>query len=156
MNWSSRAVVRQGVAALLVSGLVGCGGDAGYHVSGTVTFDGKPIPAGKIYFTPDNSKGNSGATGYATIENGAYNTSAEGGKPIVGGPTIVGIEGADPSVETDQNSADTSGEVTIKSLFPYYTTTAELPEEDVVQDFDVPAEAAAKRIRPEGPAMGGP
>lgn len=157
MDFSAKNMLSGTGAAFVAIGLLsGCGGDSGYDVAGNVTFDGKPIPAGKIYFMPDGSKGNSGATGYAKIVNGAFDTSAEGGKPIAGGSMIVGVEGLDPSATAAQAAGDTSGEEPVKALFPYYKMPAELPEEDTTQDFNVPASAADQTYRPEGASSGGP
>lgn len=135
--------------------LAGCGGgsdDGGtVNVSGNITFAGNPIPAGKIYFSPDNAKGNSGPSGYADIKDGKFDTS-KGGRPTAGGATVVRIEGFDPSASS---TAD-NGEEVVKSLFPTYQTTAELSGKDVKQDFDVPAEAANRKDKPEGARGGGP
>lgn len=133
---------RGSAALFLVAALLGCGDDAPdtYHVSGTVTFDGKPIPAGTIRFVPDGAKQNSGPPGIARIADGKYDTSAEGGKGHVGGPMIVQIEGHDPSGQgaTDEET----GEKIMTPLFPGYKTTAELPKDASTKDFAVPAEAA--------------
>jgi hypothetical protein len=153
---TTNAWQRVAVATLAVCLLAGCGGEDGYDVSGKVTFQGNPVPAGQIYFTPDDSKGNSGATGYADIKDGEYDTAAEGGKPTAGGPMIVRIEGQDPSVPGEQQPGSAPGEVTIKTLFPTYETTAELPKEDATQNFDVPAEAAQRKDQPERPNTTGP
>src|SRR5690348_2686083 len=89
-----------GVLAALVCGLAaGCGGGKGHRVSGKVTFKGAPVPAGRIYFTPDSTKGNTGPTGYADIKDGAYDTAAAGGQGVTGGPVVVAIEGNDPSAQ---------------------------------------------------------
>lgn len=77
--------------------LVGCGGSdlERYRASGTVTYQGSPVSQGTIMFEPDTSKGNSGAAGMAMIVDGQYDTQAEGGKGISGGPQIVSIQGFD-------------------------------------------------------------
>jgi hypothetical protein len=129
----------------------GCG-DGGNPISGTVNFNGKPVPSGKIYFIPDESKGNVGAPGYATIENGAYDTSAAGGKSPQLGPMTVGIEGFDPNA-TATTPGDTSGEVTVKALFPYYQTTTDLTADSSTVDFDVPASAATRKDVPDRPMI---
>ena len=49
--------------------LAGCGGSQNAEVSGTVTFDGKPIENGSIVFL--SADGNGPTTG-GTIENGKY------------------------------------------------------------------------------------
>lgn len=120
----------------------GCGGAGGYDISGKVTFDGKPIPQGKIYFAPDGTKDNKGATGYADIKDGSYNTANPGGKKHVGGPMRVSIEGSDPSQKIED---PVNGEMTIKSLFPGYQTTADLDKKTSTKDFDVPAAAAEQK-----------
>ena len=56
------------VAALLVG--CGDGGLKRYRVSGDVSFQGKPVPAGSIIFTPDTAKGNAGPQGTANIIDG--------------------------------------------------------------------------------------
>jgi hypothetical protein len=109
-------------------------------MSGKVTFNGKPVPGGKIYFIPDSSKGNSGPTGYADIKDGTYDTSAAGGMGVVGGPTIVAIEGIDPNAAPDKKQQ--SEDVTAKLLFPRYETAVDLPKGDGTKDFEVPAEAS--------------
>jgi hypothetical protein len=138
---------------LLVFVLAGCSGDGTYNVSGKVTFKNAPVPAGKIYFIPDGEKGNTGPTGYADIKDGSYNTSWSGGKGAVGGPTVVAIEGFDPSSPAKVAKGDTSGEQTVKALFPQYEFKVELPRSSTTKDFDVPAEAAKRRDTGENPGV---
>jgi hypothetical protein len=135
----------------LTLGLAGCGSDEPdlYHVSGTATFDGKPIPQGKIYFEPDSNKGNKGPAGFAAIKDGKFDTQEEGGKGHVSGPMIVRIDGQDPAASATKDPKDTSGEEIVKTLFPTYTTEAELPKEDSTKEFAVPADAAKKKIQSE-------
>ena len=124
--------------ALMVS-IAGCGGDStGYRLSGKVTFNNQPIPVGTIYFDPDGSKGNSGASGFAQIKDGAFDTSAAGGQGTIGGPMVVRIVGLD-GVKIDEER------VNGKPLFPEYRTEVELPKENSTMDFEVPASAAAAR-----------
>ena len=148
-QWLSQKAIlsRFALASLAMCLFAGCG-DGGQPVTGTVNFAGKPVPAGKIYFMPDESKGNTGAPGYATIENGAYDTSAAGGKSPIAGPMIVKIEGFDPNAKATTAPGDTSGEVVVKSLFPQYETTAEVTGEGPL-NFDVPASAAERKDAPE-------
>lgn len=115
--------------------LLGCGGgDKGHRVSGKVTFKGQPLPAGRIYFMPDSKQGNKGATGFADVKSGAYDT-ASGGRGSAGGPMIVKIEGWDPS---QQVKSEKTHESSPKVLFPPYQTNVDLPKEDTTKDFDVP------------------
>jgi hypothetical protein len=129
------------IVPVLCGGLaLGCGGDGTNRVSGKVTFKGQPVPAGKIYFMPDGSKGNTGPTGYADIKDGVYDTSSPGGRGAPAGAVIIAIEGIDPSGPPAK--ADPSGEVTTRVLFPRYETAADLPASSSTKDIDVPAEAA--------------
>jgi len=130
------------MAMLMAILFMGCGSERAsdtYHVSGSVNFDGEPIPAGQIRFVPDGSQGNSGPAGYAQIKDGKYDTSAEGGKGHPGGALIVHIDGYDPNAETIEAEG---GEEISEPLFPTYQTTVELPKEESSKDFNVPAEAA--------------
>jgi hypothetical protein len=135
-------------AAVLLLVLVGCGKD-GNRVSGTITFDNKPVPAGKIYFTPDGSQGNSGAPGYADIVDGKYDTSLPGGRGTSSGAMVVGIEGIDPNNRPPGADED----VTVTVLFPRYEMKAEITSGNAVMDFDVPPEAALGPKEPTGPAF---
>jgi hypothetical protein len=147
---SSRAL-RFVVPALLCGLLFGCGGSKTVRVSGKVTFQGKPVPSGKIYFIPDGSKGATGPTGYADIKNGEYDTSSSGGSGATPGPVIVAIEGLDPSAPPDKpkKGEEVSEEATVKVLFPRYEITFDVPAESTTKDIEVPADAAKG---PKGPA----
>ena len=136
-------VRRAGVLACLVA-LIGCGGDDRIDISGTVIFNGKPVPAGRIYFTPDLSKGHDGPQGYAEILDGAFDTSKEGKGPR-GGPTIVTIHGYDGAKEIDSGSQG-------NPLFLDYHVSIDLPAATTTQKFEVPASAAADV--PKGPRTG--
>ncbi len=120
-----------GVLLLLAAGC-GRGGVERYDVSGTVTFDGQPVPLGQIMFQPDGSKGNRGPAGVAKIENGHFDTSPTD-KGTVGGPHVVIISGYDgKNIDIDAEMPAGS------SLFPDYRTTADLPKDDTTLDFNVP------------------
>jgi len=67
-------------------------GVARYRVTGRVTYDGKDLPAGIIYFEPDSARGNLGATGYATIVDGRFDTAVKG-KGAIGGAMLVRVNG---------------------------------------------------------------
>lgn len=152
---------------LLIFGLafvnLGCGGgDDTFRVTGKVTFDGKPVPKGKIYFMPDSSKGNTGPSGFADIIDGQYDTRATGGRGIVGGATIVAIEGFDPqgsptkdlkkySKGPDKLTEEDFVEVSVQTLFPRYEVKEEFPAENTTKDFEVPAEAAKGPTAPKTP-----
>ncbi len=114
----------------------GCGGnvDKGpkrYNVSGTVTFEGKPVPFGSIMFTPDSTKGNEGPQGIAAIVDGKFDTS--NGRGIVGGAHQITITGK--SDNTVSQSEDSSAKD--NSLFKPYKTEFDFPKEDSTHDFIV-------------------
>lgn len=121
-----------GLAAFVAVSTFGCGGASGparYKLSGTVTYDGKPVPAGEVAFEPDSSKGNSGPGSLTLIKDGKYQTEPD--KGVVGGPYIVRIAGFDGVPVGD--STEGTG------LFPRYETKVDLPKQDGTQDFTVPA-----------------
>jgi hypothetical protein len=125
---------RQFAAGLLMATasvlFAGCGGSKRYEVSGRVTYDGRPLPAGVIYFDPDVTRRNDGPQGYAIIKDGAYSTAAKGGRGVAGGPYVVRIEGFDgkPGAELPLG----------KSLFTGYQERRDLPQARSEQDFAVP------------------
>lgn len=130
-------VMYVGVAACATMLLVGCGGGDSttrYDVAGTVTFDGKPVPAGVLLFTPDATKNNRGPTGVAEIKDGKYDTRQDG-KGTVGGPHTVVISGSD-GIPLPQEELPTG-----RPLFTDYKTTVDLPKAATTHDFEVPASA---------------
>jgi hypothetical protein len=103
-----------------------------FDISGEITFDGKPVPAGKIYFSPDTSKNNDGPQGHADIKDGRYDTRPTAtGSP--GGPVHVLIEGFDGKPKGDF--------IFGKHLFSW-ETSLELPRASTTKDFEVPLSAA--------------
>ena len=123
----------------LASGVVaicGCGqaGSARFEVTGTVTYDGKPLPRGTIRFETDATKGNQGPVGIAAIEDGRYSTAEEGARGALQGPLIVWITGlpaANANAEFQQ------------PLFVDYRTEIELAPSGrgpTRFDFSVPAQ----------------
>jgi hypothetical protein len=123
-------------AAIALVGLVGCGGSRTLELSGTATFGGKPIPAGRIYFTPDTKKGNNGPQGFAEIKDGTFDTR-DGGRGPVGGPTIVILAGNDGSFGNGQGLP----------LFDDYSQSVELSASGP-NSFDVPANAPKPKLVP--------
>ena len=88
------------------------------------------MPAGTIVFEPDATKGNKGAAGYAKIKEGRYDTSAAECRGTVGGPHLVRIRGLDGIPRGEVLGG--------MQVFPEYSTTADLPQQDSTKDFDVP------------------
>lgn len=146
-NWVVRARRAVALFSLVVAlGAAGCGGDGANRISGKVSFNGKPLPAGKIYFTPDGSKGNTGAAGFADIKDGVYDTGT--GRGSVKGAVVVAIEGFDPGQSGAKEKGDTSGETTVKSLFARYEIKLDVTG-TMTKDFEVPAEAGKNQQKGE-------
>lgn len=132
------------LAATLVAALVGCGGTPGNRVSGTVTFDGRPVPAGKVYFKPDSATGGTGATGFADIVAGRYDTGRAGARNVGTGPMVVMVEGIDPQAGGGGDSPD----VTARLLFQGHELRVDVPQGAFTLDITVPAEAAMGAAKP--------
>jgi hypothetical protein len=114
--------------------LGGCSSrDKGFAVSGTVTFDGRPVPAGRIYFDPDPKTNPNSPQGFADIQDGHYDT-AQSGRGTPGGMFTVRIEGFDGR-STAQFSFG-------QPLFNTHQERVELPAATTQKDFHVPASAA--------------
>jgi hypothetical protein len=96
-----------------------------YRVSGNVTFAGKPIPKGLIFFDPQAE----GPQGFANIVDGKYDTTLQG-KGIRGGKYNIRVNGFDGKQVNDAPFGNT--------LFPEYTGTQELPGQDSTFDVDIP------------------
>jgi hypothetical protein len=123
---------------LVVALAVGCGDGKTYRITGKVTFKGQPVAAGKVYFSPDGSKGNTRPSGFAEVRNGEYDTDAAGGRGYGGGPTVIAVEGFDPKLKGKKD--DPSGESTAGALFPRYEFSVDLPREPQTKDIVVPDE----------------
>jgi hypothetical protein len=68
--------------AALAGGNAGCSsGPAVQHLSGKVTFNQQPVPAGRVFFLPDPTKANTGPGGFAEIKDGVFNTRTQGAAP---------------------------------------------------------------------------
>jgi hypothetical protein len=121
---------RTALAAGLLALVAGCGTKAErlFHVSGTATCGGKPIPMGHVHFEP--VRGTPGEPGYAAIDGGRFNTAA-GGLGIRGGAYVVRILGYDGKVRDDYPMGS--------PLFNEYEVKKDLPQADSEMNFDVPA-----------------
>ena len=135
------------LALLLCQAALGCGDRERLHrVAGRVTFAGRPVPAGQIYFLPDSGRGNHGPAGHATIRDGAYDThGVPPGRGVRGGAYQVRIEGHDgqPLADAAEPTIDRIPAVRSKTLFRDYLVPADIGAADAALDFDVPPAAAA-------------
>lgn len=81
--------------ALLVGLLAGCGNSERlYDVAGTVSWNGKPVPAGLVFLDPDAAKGGTGRQGFANIKDGKFTTAVDG-RGIAGGMYVIRVLGYD-------------------------------------------------------------
>ncbi|MCA9249083.1 MAG: hypothetical protein KDA42_18300 [Planctomycetales bacterium] len=120
------------LVALLLSPLFGCGGADGptrFRVEGAITYNGQPVPAGRVDFEPDKSKNNRGPVGYAKIEAGRYETLP--GKGAISGPQRVKVRGFNGVANAEMPDGDV--------LFRPYETEVDLPAHDHSWDIDVPS-----------------
>jgi hypothetical protein len=119
------------VLCLMFSCWVGCGPSAPprYHLSGTITFNGQPIPKGAILFDPDLATGHDGPQGFANIENGQFDTK-KGGVGHCGGKVMLRIHGGDGTAVPELPFGN--------ALFSETMVPLELPLNDDVRDFKLP------------------
>ncbi|MEW4564553.1 hypothetical protein AB1K70_18575 [Bremerella sp. JC770] len=124
---------------LLILAAAGCNAAQSdtFHVSGQVTFDGQPVPAGTILFQPDKAQGASGPAGLAIIRDGQFDTAAQGGRGTTGGAQRVQISGLDgkPVAMGPQGVP----------LFPDHNETILLPQADSTHDFDIAKKPGRRR-----------
>lgn len=116
---------------------VGCNrttGPARYEVSGSITYEGKPVPAGSIIFAPDKSKGNDGPGASAEIKDGVYRTRA--GQGSVGGPHVATVSGFDGVPYQSGPMTNPMG----KPLFTNVQINLDLPKQTATQDIVVPVQ----------------
>jgi len=130
MNSMTRFILP--ICAVLL--LCGCGktGIDRYTVSGTASYEGKPVPQGFVRFEPDSAKGNSGPGVGAQIKDGQFTTPA--GKGIVGGPHKVTIYATD-GIPTKIDGEDAPQG---KPLFADYKLDVDFPRSDYQWNIEVP------------------
>ncbi len=82
-----------GILAFAIGVLAGCSKDKQqrHRVSGTVKYNGQPMPFGRVLLTPEGA--NEGSQGIANIRDGKFDTSLHNGKGYSGGPTTVRVTG---------------------------------------------------------------
>jgi hypothetical protein len=121
------------VVALLTMTCPGCGGSGPhYHtISGTVTFQGSPVPMGEVSLTPNQAEGNTGPTVVCQIADGHYHSPP--GKGVVGGAYIAVISGFQKPPASRDPTASEFG----KRLFPIHRVSIELPNDDTTKVFEL-------------------
>lgn len=120
------------LAAACLLAALGCSSDQRFHLEGDITYQGQPIPAGEIIFTPDTSKGNRGPGNLARIKDGHYETAP--GKGHVGGPYVLTINAFDG--HSDPKNMLPDGQ----SLFSNRQLTVDLPKKSGEMNFDIPSD----------------
>tara|TARA_R110002095_G_scaffold215072_2_gene208425 strand:+ start:16817 stop:17197 length:381 start_codon:yes stop_codon:yes gene_type:complete len=121
--------------------LLGCGESGNssqqFKVSGSVMFDGEPVPTGEIVITPDAAAGNTGVGSYAVIKNGKYETAP--GQGISGGDYLLLLTGS------EGNGAEATEPDQGKSLFSGYELKHTFPNQDSTLDIEVPAKQKSRK-----------
>jgi hypothetical protein len=100
-------------------------------VAGKVTFQGKPVPKGRIDFVPDRARGNHGPAGYAVIDAGRFDTR-QAGRGAVPGPQTAVIQGF------DGRPGEVPGMLNGNPLFETYRVATDLGADHQEYDFEVP------------------
>jgi hypothetical protein len=121
------------IVSLALVALAGCGGESldRYPLTGTVTYDGKPVESGVIFFEPKASAGKLAPTVYLSIEDGKLDAENEG--PVKGTYHVI-VRGYDKSKER----VDDDGITITPQLFPDYEFDVEIPPPDNVLNVEVP------------------
>lgn len=121
------------VSVVLLTAAIGCRSSNDletYPISGTITYQGKPVPVGSITLVPDSSQGNRGAAVSMEIVDGKFD-SANASRGHVGGPHIATIVGLDGNGDGDLFP---NGYM----LFQDYQVTLDLPKDSSTNDIIVP------------------
>jgi hypothetical protein len=144
---------------MLFAALAGCGSGAPefHQLRGKVSFDGKPVVYGTVEFIPNAAKGHQGPAGNAEIVEGAYDTTAAGGKGLSKGPHIARV------TVYPEKLPPTNPDETVVTKSPAPICIGFPVEVDVAGpelDIEVPAKAKGfdmyKAGRPMGPRPGDP
>jgi len=109
-------------------------------LSGRVTYEGEPVPAGRLAFIPDDSQANSGPTSTIEFHDGQF-TILDTNK-VVGGKYVVEIEGFDYDEHSCEEEDEPSWEEDqeMKRLFPVKQRKVDLPASGGTFDFELSAD----------------
>jgi len=118
-----------GLAALTATG--GCGDDGPdrYGLSGSISYEGKPIAGGWIVFDPVGE--GPGASG--NIHDGRYETRKDWG--TVGGPHTIEVVAFDSAAAADPNTEGSAG-TAAKPMFSC-TIQRDIPKETTSLDIEI-------------------
>ncbi|MFI4876252.1 MAG: hypothetical protein ACIALR_12965 [Blastopirellula sp. JB062] len=144
LNEKLSLAFRPSLLLFAVAAFCGCGiptdGPGVYEVSGSITYQGQPLPQGEIIFAPDAAAGNQGPASVAYIQDGKFTTQP--GKGLIGGAYKIEIDGYQTKAELDVD-----GESIVEPLFRTYVTKHEFPRENSTFDHDVKIDKRRKRRR---------
>ena len=125
---------------------MGCGRRAipRYDLSGSVTYEGKPVPRGYIVFRPDREAGNDGPGSQADIRDGRYATLP--GQGTIGGRHSIQVFGFDGKPYEIPAGIPGSGPALVNQvgmpLFPAASLVEDLPRASAVRDLVVPQQVS--------------
>ncbi|QDU78124.1 hypothetical protein Pan97_52050 [Bremerella volcania] len=128
------------VSLVLLGTSIGCRAKSDletYPISGTVTYQGKPVPIGSITLIPDSNQGNRGAAVSLEIIDGKFD-SASASRGHIGGPHVATIIGLDGKGDDDLFPKG-------YMLFQDYQMTLDLPKEPSTKDIVVPTDQKKPR-----------
>jgi hypothetical protein len=130
VNHPFHSLAAAAAACVAVLAAAGCSPDKGLtDLSGTVTFQNAPVPAGVITIEPDPSR--DGPQAAAGIANGRFKSRPNYGS--VSGPVVIRVEGYTGKPEGES--------IVGRPLFPPYVFTADIPKTPRhVLDIVVPAD----------------
>jgi hypothetical protein len=140
---SSQALAAAAIGLVALVPLFGCSGNGLnlVKVGGKVTYRGKPIQNGTVFFMPDDTKGTIGPPAVGSItEDGSYVMSTESaGDGVIVGSHRIGITGLEPKPISDGAVVDpeSAPEAYLKSKAKSAATArtgAAETEEDVMTD----------------------
>lgn len=130
-------VVAIGLTLVAMAVAAGCGQRDRFNVVGTVTFAGKPVPAGTVTFLPVGSVPPGRVAGSCSIRSGKYAT--RNGRSPGSGPHRAVVDGYDGMAFQSRMGEATVDHPLGKPLFPSHMVEVDLPAKDgTVLDIEVP------------------
>jgi hypothetical protein len=130
---ASRGRILFALVLPLLPVILGCSRSP-YQLSGSVTYDGNPVPVGEIVFMPDPAAGNRGPGVLAEIKDGRYEMPSNKGH--IGGAYLARLTGFDGAPAKAVGLVDPRG----TPLFVDVTEKLTLPEQSTTHDFAVPGQ----------------
>lgn len=121
----------------------GDGGPQRYHISGSISLEGKPVPAGAISFIPVGQSETPRGPGFCRFIDGHYESRS--GRSPGSGPYRVLIDGYDGVPFEVKLGEDTEEHPMGKPIFLTHIVEVDLPAENGgVFDFEVPTSKSSQ------------